>query len=267
MARATHLFVSALALVSLSACGRDGDKQEAAAIDDTVLGKGNATDPAITSALEDQIMVDPALANQSNAHAVRPADRPAQAPIPTEAVGGPAPVDTRTTLGQRVAARAAAAPAAATQVAVPPVQNSNAGPRTMPGAAYSNPPATQTSAALAADAFSGCGLDVRYSMTWSNRLPADLPLYPQARVAEAAGSDQGVCRLRAVTFSTSAAPRVLIDYYIATAKSAGYQAQYTTKGGEQMVVGQREDGAAFYILISPRQSGGAVADLVANRGI
>ncbi len=45
---------------------------------------GNDADPALTSALEDQILVDPALTQQSNKNAVRPPEAPAQAQYPAE---------------------------------------------------------------------------------------------------------------------------------------------------------------------------------------
>ncbi len=241
-------------LISLSACGKDATKEEAAQLDDTLLGKGKTSDPALTSALEDQIMVDPSLASQSNAHAVRSADQPLQAPIPTEASGGPAPPSAKT-LGQRVAENAPP-PAPATAPPKPAVATA---PR-------ATPVAVQGKAQITRASFDGCGLNVSYSMAWSARMPADLPLYPQAKVTEAAGSDMGSCRLRAVTFSSAAAPRSLIDYYLTTARNAGYQADLSTSNGEQMVAGSRADGAAFYIIISPRASGGTTADLVANRG-
>ena len=43
---------------------------------------GNDADPALTSALNDQILVDPNLANQSNRNAVRPPATPTQAQYP-----------------------------------------------------------------------------------------------------------------------------------------------------------------------------------------
>jgi hypothetical protein len=43
---------------------------------------GGDTDPALTSALEDQILVDPSLAQQSNRNALRPPEAPLQAPYP-----------------------------------------------------------------------------------------------------------------------------------------------------------------------------------------
>jgi hypothetical protein len=250
MPRSSMTIALVLLSLGLSSCGED-PKTEVANLDETLLGKGNSTDPVLTSALEDQIMVDPALTGQANTHAVRAADKPAQTPIPTEATGGPAP-SSATPLGQRVAEQTAKpAPGASYPSAA---------------AAASVPASTGGSAKSAKASFNGCGMDVSYSMAWSARMPSDLPLYPQAKVAEAAGSDSGACRLRAVTFSTAAAPRNLVDYYLSTARKAGYQAEYTTEGGEQMVAGHRGDGAAFYVILTPRQSGGTMADMVANRG-
>src|SRR3546814_14942588 len=65
---------AALALpLALSACGRDSDSdQNLYSLD---AGLTNAEDPALRSALGDQIIVDPELADQSNAKGVRLADR------------------------------------------------------------------------------------------------------------------------------------------------------------------------------------------------
>ena len=68
----------ALAL-PLAACG--GDKAALDQIDTKIDGKGDA-DPALTAALEDQIMVDPTLSGQANDDAIRPAAQPMQTPIP-----------------------------------------------------------------------------------------------------------------------------------------------------------------------------------------
>jgi len=70
------LFASAFAL---AACG-SGSNANLAEMDNALLGNG--ADPALTSALEDQILTDPNLSQQSNANAVRPPERPAQAQYP-----------------------------------------------------------------------------------------------------------------------------------------------------------------------------------------
>jgi hypothetical protein len=65
---------------ALAGCGRsDGSAGNAS------RAVGNDTDPALTSALEDQILVDPALTQQSNKNAVRPPETPAQAQYPSDA--------------------------------------------------------------------------------------------------------------------------------------------------------------------------------------
>jgi hypothetical protein len=61
------------AALSLAACGR-----EEPAADNPMAN----ADPALTSALEDQILVDPALTQQSNRNAVRPPETPTQAQYP-----------------------------------------------------------------------------------------------------------------------------------------------------------------------------------------
>ena len=79
-ARASNLLrLAALAAaLSLAACGEGGP--ELAEIDNQIIG--NDADPALTSALEDPILVDPALAQQSNRNAVRPPETPTQAQYP-----------------------------------------------------------------------------------------------------------------------------------------------------------------------------------------
>jgi hypothetical protein len=76
-AKIVSTLVLGLAL-TLAACGR-GD-EEVAKLDSEIAD--NDVDPAITSALEDQILVDPALTQQSNANAVRRPETPMQARYP-----------------------------------------------------------------------------------------------------------------------------------------------------------------------------------------
>lgn len=121
-------------------------------------------------------------------------------------------------------------------------------------------------ARLSKDQFNGCALDVQYSMDFANRLPAELPLYPRARVVEAAGSDTSNCRLRAVTYSTSATPKAMIDYYLTLGRRAGFTASHGSDARENLVSGIRDrDRAAFYAVIQST-SGGTMVDLVTNNG-
>lgn len=67
-----------LALLALAACGGTGDNLSE--LDNALLANG--ADPALTSALEDQIMVDPNLVQQSHPNTVRPPETPVQAQYP-----------------------------------------------------------------------------------------------------------------------------------------------------------------------------------------
>lgn len=70
------------AALLLGACGRNSD-DELAQLDNQLVG--NETDPALNSALQDQILVDPTLSQQSNRNAVRPPETPVQAQYPGKA--------------------------------------------------------------------------------------------------------------------------------------------------------------------------------------
>ncbi|MDQ4088428.1 MAG: hypothetical protein M3177_10535, partial [Pseudomonadota bacterium] len=76
------------ALLALSACG-EAAENNLAAIDNALLANG--ADPALTSALEDQILVDPNLVQQAHPNTVRPPEAPVQAQYPAgSAAEGPA---------------------------------------------------------------------------------------------------------------------------------------------------------------------------------
>lgn len=72
-------------LLTLAACN-SGDGNNLAEMDNSLIGNG--ADPALTSALEDQILVDPNLVQQSNPNTVRPPETPVQAQYPA---GGQTP--------------------------------------------------------------------------------------------------------------------------------------------------------------------------------
>jgi hypothetical protein len=66
------------ALLALAACS--GQDANLAALDNELLANG--ADPALTAALEDQILVDPNLVQQSHPNSVRPPETPIQAQYP-----------------------------------------------------------------------------------------------------------------------------------------------------------------------------------------
>jgi len=84
--RAAYSRTAALAgLMLLAACGR-GAENNLAAIDNELVANG--ADPALTSALEDQLMVDNNLNQQAHPNSVRPPETPMQAQYPADARSG-----------------------------------------------------------------------------------------------------------------------------------------------------------------------------------
>lgn len=67
--------------LALAACG-SGSNANLSDIDNELIAN-NSADPAVTSALEDQILSDPNLSQQSGANGARQPERPIQAQYPT----------------------------------------------------------------------------------------------------------------------------------------------------------------------------------------
>jgi hypothetical protein len=74
-------------LLALAACG-GGETNNLAALDNQLVG--NDADPAVTSALEDQILVDPNLVQQAHPNTARPPETPVQAQYPAGSAGSQA---------------------------------------------------------------------------------------------------------------------------------------------------------------------------------
>lgn len=67
--------------LGLSGCHHQHEQKSVAQLDRELMSE-NAADPAVKGALQDQIMVDPQLAAQANAHSIRPPDEPYSTPLP-----------------------------------------------------------------------------------------------------------------------------------------------------------------------------------------
>lgn len=214
-------------LLALGACG-GGNENNLAALDNELLANG--ADPALTSALEDQILVDPNLVQQAHPNAVRPPETPVQAQYPPAST---APEE-----------RAAAGTARHGQARAPRA------------VAASGPGATE---GVCADA-------LERGPQWAGRLPAEFPLYPGGRVTEAAGTDAGDCRVRIVTFRTGDAFRRVLEHYRGAASRAGFTAEHQIRGADHLLggVNARTDGA-FVVVVTPLDRGSEVA-LIVNNG-
>lgn len=229
--------------LALAACSSNsgGDNDDSAG--------ANGVDPALASALQQQIMVDPALGQQANGDTVRPPGQPYSGGVPADGVAAagaikdgdlmhaPAAVTADKSCKECAAAREAT---------------------TLGGLA-----ARQKDART-----SGCAANLQYAAAWANRLPPDLPLYPQARVTEAAGTETGQCALRVVSFSSPQPMQTMLDWYYTRAVRAGYTAEHQVDGEEHILGGTRDrDSGAYVLFMTARPDGGTDIDLVANNGV
>lgn len=241
--------LAASAALSLAACSRGPDNGNLDSLDAELADRNNAAparDPALVNALQDDIMVDPQLAHQANHDAIRPPARPYAAPVAPDAVGNPrAPVDA-------ASLRHAPAPAAGC-----PECKRAQGALTL-GALAQRQRDRRTAQ---------CGATVQYSNGWATRLPADVPLYPDARVTEAAGANDNGCALRVVSFSTAAPVQTVVDWYYTRTSGAGFAAEHQVDGEQHVLGGTRaRDGGAFVLYVTRRDGGGSDVDLVTNNG-
>jgi len=197
-------------LLALAACGQQD--ANIAALDNELMANG--ADPALTSALEDQILVDPNLVQQAHPNSVRPPETPVQAQYPA----GPDP--------------------------------------------------TRPELRRAAGGASGGGCTDRLVIgpQWATRLPPQFPMLPGGRVTEAAGTDDGGCHMRVVTFTSGERFERVLDFYRGAATRAGYSADHQVRGGDHVLGGTNAttDGA-YYLIVTPTGAGSEVA-LIVNHG-
>ena len=240
----TRILASIALLAALAGCSKQPASQQDLDSLDKELTQGNAAgrDPALTASLADQIMVDPALTQGSNANAVRPPNRPDPRAVP--------PADIART-------------------------DDRVDPKTLrkaPAPTADCPECRARDGAMTLGALAGrqgsqgsCAAKVAYSAGWANRLPAAIPLYPDARVLEAAGASRDGCALRVVTFASTAPLDRVLDWYYTRATAGGYSAEHKVDGKQHVLAGTRGD-AAYVVYASPRAGGGTQVDLVANAG-
>jgi hypothetical protein len=245
-----------IAPLALAACGpKPAPESNLDSLDAELAGNtANTSDPAMRSALQDQIMVDPALAGQSNADTIRPPQQPYAGAIPPDSVAGSKNDGTMTASGSSSSGGSKSAPAPSGDCPQCRVRDDS-----VTLGAFASRQADKRIA--------GCARSLGYSTGWAQRLPADLPLYPDARVAEAAGAAANGCALRVVSFSTAASLQTVLDWYYGRATSAGYSAEHQADGGQHVLGGTRgRDGAAYVIYFQTRGDGRTEVDLVANNG-
>jgi len=241
MTKSVRLAALALsASLLLAACGGAQEKAAPAPGEE---------DGAVSSALGDQIMVDPDLAGQNQANSAVSAGQGDTA-LPPEL-------------------RSPAAIARARAEALALVGGSGK-MRRAPEAieVNSNSPteATLTAAARAAAAPGGnvnCAEKAEYTMQWAARLPEDFPVYPQGAVQEAAGTDQDGCSLRVVNYVTPVPLNDVVDFYFTRAGAGGFTAKRVREGGDD-VLGGVKGKSSFVVYARKLPAGGTEVDLITS---
>ena len=203
------------------------------------------SDPALSRALGDQIMVDPGLAGERGAALAVDEGHITLPPLDRspEAIAA-ATTKAADTFGGSL---------------LPPPR-----PATGGAGALSEGAATAAQVARSSKlARTDCAAKVQYSATWAARLPAEFPVYPRGEVQEAAGIDGDGCALRVVNFLTPVAPDDVIRFYYTSARKRGYDAQYRLDGSDH-VLGGRKDGKAYVAYVRQQQNGITEVNLVTS---
>ncbi|OWK33912.1 hypothetical protein SPDO_08010 [Sphingomonas dokdonensis] len=232
--------VAATLALLAAACGETADEQPAAANQAQAASVGADKDPVIAAALRDQIMVDPKLVQQANADTLRPPAQPESLGLPPENVADAA--------FKAEAGALKTAPAASDKC---------------PQCAAARRALTLGALAASQGASANCVRNTAYSANWANRLPQSVPLYPDARVTEAAGADQQGCALRVVSFVSAAPPQRLLDWYHTRTSEAGYRNGHGMEGADHVLAGTRP-AAAFMLHVRRRDGGGTSVDLMVD---
>lgn len=240
--RRTKFLIAAAIALSITACKNERSDQASLDVLDNEL-VGNAGDPALTAALEDQIMVDPNLAAKGGRGTRRTPGALAQ-PIPPERRADAAKAEYAMANGKLLRAPAAGkfTGDAGNTVTLGQLASSQKA-----GAAGGNP----------------CADKLDYSARWAARLAPEMTVYPQARVVEAAGGNEAPCKMRVVTFRADANMQAVLDYYYTKAVRAGYSAEHLEDGKDHMLGGTRRDDA-YMLFLRNLPGGGTEVDLISN---
>ena len=112
-----------------------------------------------------------------------------------------------------------------------------------------------------------CTRNLTYATDWAKRLPADLPLHPQAKLTEAAGSQVPGCQFRVVSFTVEAPLGQLVDWYYTRATRAGYASGHQLDGNEHVLAGSRGRDGGVYVLFLAPDGPRTNIDMVLNKGV
>lgn len=242
--------------LTLAACGDSAGKERTLAeLDDKLTGKN--ADPAANAALEDQILIDPELTDSANGNAVRAPGQPANGALPADTAPAGGEASAADLGGMKLLS------AGKPRVLSQEEECADCAAK-REGVTLGAKAEMQASGQKANGT---CDANLTYDLAWAQKMPATFPVYPKARVQEAAGVANGACNIRAVSFSTANGMQQVVDYYFTRAKADGFSAEYVLRDGLHALGGLRaKDDGAYYISFTPRKDGGTNVDLIANGG-
>lgn len=219
-----RLLASLVPVALLASCGDTAEEETA----------GDAMDPASEQALNDELMTDPDLAGRNEANAALSGT--GNSAIPNIDKSPRAIEAARRRAAELVGGRSKLASAPAAKAL-----GDNAAPS-----------AAMVAAARTAVAPGGenCGDKVNYTSAWAAKLPAAFPVYPRGNTQEAAGTDEGDCALRVVSFLTPVALDEVLAFYNTRARSAGFTVEHVTSAGDNVLSGTK--GKSAYVVYARR---------------
>ena len=106
-----------------------------------------------------------------------------------------------------------------------------------------------------------CTESAEYGSAWAAKLPSAFPVYPRGNTQEAAGTDEGACALRIVSFYTPVSLDDVFAFYATRARDAGFGVEHTMKAGDNILSGTK--GQSAYAIYGRRLDQGVTQiDLV-----
>lgn len=232
-----RLIACAATISLLAACG---DRPA----EDSAQGE---MDPASEQALNDNLMTDPDMAGRNEANAA------------LSGTGNSAVPKINTSPEAVRAARARALELVGGVDEMKPAPSA----RTIAANAPDTPAMTAAARAAVAPGGANCAAQVSYTTGWAAKLPPAFPVYPRGNTQEAAGTDEGECGLRIVTFLTPVPLDDVVDFYHSRALGAGYSAEHVKKAGDTILSGLR--GESSYVVYGRElPSGVTEIDLVTS---
>ncbi|GAA0275372.1 hypothetical protein GCM10009127_14960 [Alteraurantiacibacter aestuarii] len=235
------LALIAAPVLLLCACSEQEEAESELAID--------TSDPLMSGALADQILVDPDMVNRNTGNmAASLAGQDGSVPFPDQ--GAEAILAARTEAVELVGGNSAmrsAPPATRVDGELPPEAALSVAAR----------------AASAGEGNGDCAAQAEFSAIWAARMPQAFPVYPRGAVHEAAGTDASPCALRVVNFTTPVDAGDVMDFYYTRAVADGFSAQRVIQDGDDILGGTRGR-ASYMVFVRPHPGGGTDVDLVTN---